>query len=110
MAFSPFFPNQPSTSVPILFLLLLIHASLSQPSHGFSRYGRGISEDASTRQLFESRATQHPNNCGELVVQSQCSHYSKCSWCTSEVLDDMCFAKSEAWRLPHQVYSCGLIR
>ncbi|TKY71886.1 hypothetical protein E2542_SST00619 [Spatholobus suberectus] len=110
MAFSLFIPNQPFTLVPTLLLLVLLHASLCEPSHEFSRYGGRISEDGSTRKLFDSRATQHPNNCGELVVQSQCSQNSKCSWCTSEDLDDMCFTKSEAWRLPRQVYSCGLIR
>ncbi|XP_057429014.1 uncharacterized protein LOC130722334 isoform X2 [Lotus japonicus] len=75
--------------VPTLLLLVLLLPPLSQPSHG-----RGISED----------------NCGELVVQSQCSQNPKCSWCTSEDLDDMCFSQSEAWRLPHQVYSCSFIR
>lgn len=98
MALSLFIPNQPSTLVPTLLLLVLLHASLCQPSHGFSRYGRGISE------------SWDPNNCGELVHESQCSQNPKCSWCTSENLDDTCFSKSEAWRLPHQVYSCGLIR
>ncbi|KAL2969476.1 hypothetical protein AAZX31_15G083700 [Glycine max] len=107
MAFSLFIPNQPFTLVPTLLLLVLLHASLCEP----------LSRDGSTRHLFESRNTKHhPNNCGELVAQSQCSQNSKCSWCTSEDLDDMCFsfattgAPAEAWRLPQQVYSCSLIR
>ncbi|XP_020232349.1 uncharacterized protein LOC109812728 [Cajanus cajan] len=108
MAFSLFIPNQ---LLPILLLLLLLlYASLCEPSYVVSRYGGRIAEDGSTRKLFESRATHHPNNCGELVVQSQCSQNSKCSWCSSEDLDDMCFTKSEASRLPHQVYSCAFIR
>ncbi|KAG4977740.1 hypothetical protein JHK86_037214 [Glycine max] len=105
MAFSLFIPSQPFPLVPTLLLLVLLHASLLEPSHGAR-----ISKDASTRHLFESRNTKHPNKCGELVALSQCSQNSKCSWCTSEVLDDMCFTKSEAWRLPQQVYSCSLIR
>ncbi|KAH1217842.1 hypothetical protein GmHk_13G038391 [Glycine max] len=97
MAFSLFIPSQPFPLVPTLLLLVLLHASLLEPSHGAR-----ISKDASTRHLFESRNTKHPNKCGELVALSQCSQNSKCSWCTSEVLDDMCFTKSEAWRLPQQ--------
>ncbi|KAL9321063.1 hypothetical protein ACSQ67_012902 [Phaseolus vulgaris] len=107
MAFSL---NQPFTLLSTLLLLLLLNSSLCESFHGFSRYGARISGDGSSRHLLESRNTQHPNNCGELVAQSQCSRNSKCSWCTSEDLDDMCFSKSEAWRLPQQVYSCALIR
>ncbi|CAL0334701.1 unnamed protein product [Lupinus luteus] len=112
MAFSLFNPNPPPTLLPILLLtFLLLHSSFYQPSHGFSRYGRQITEDPSTRQLFGSKRSTHvPKNCGELLVQSQCSQNPKCSWCKSDDLDDMCFTKSEAWRLPHQVYSCALIR
>ncbi|ESW19983.1 hypothetical protein PHAVU_006G171300 [Phaseolus vulgaris] len=107
MAFSL---NQPFTLLSTLLLLLLLNSSLCESFHGFSRYGARISGDGSSRHLLESRNTQQPNNCGELVAQSQCSRNSKCSWCTSEDLDDMCFSKSEAWRLPQQVYSCALIR
>ncbi|RDX93360.1 hypothetical protein CR513_24392, partial [Mucuna pruriens] len=72
----------------VLFLLLVC-----QPSHG-------LWEDGSTRRL-SSRHKVGPN-CGELVLKSQCSENSKCRWCTSQDLDDMCFSKSEALRLPHQ--------
>ncbi|KAK8468977.1 hypothetical protein PHAVU_006G171300 [Phaseolus vulgaris] len=99
MAFSL---NQPFTLLSTLLLLLLLNSSLCESFHGFSRYGARISGDGSSRHLLESRNTQQPNNCGELVAQSQCSRNSKCSWCTSEDLDDMCFSKSEAWRLPQQ--------
>ncbi|KAL7254503.1 hypothetical protein ACSBR1_008808 [Camellia fascicularis] len=38
-----------------------------------------------------------------MASKSHCSPYSnKCRWCRSEALDDMCFSKSEAWRLPSQ--------
>ncbi|KAF1890842.1 hypothetical protein Lal_00037412 [Lupinus albus] len=110
MAFSLFNPNPPSTLVPILLLLIIFDASFYQPSHAFSRYGREITADGSTRRLFRSKgSTQRPKNCEVLLIQSQCSQNPNCSWCTSEDLDDMCFTKSEAWRLPHQVYSCALI-
>uniref|UniRef100_A0A6N2NA37 PSI domain-containing protein n=1 Tax=Salix viminalis TaxID=40686 RepID=A0A6N2NA37_SALVM len=41
-------------------------------------------------------------SCSEMVSRSQCSHNPNCKWCNSEVLDDMCFSKAEAWRLPQQ--------
>ncbi|KAI4332455.1 hypothetical protein L6164_017363 [Bauhinia variegata] len=100
MAFS-LFKSKPSILVPLFFLLLL--ESLYQPSYGFPRYDP---EDSSNRRLFGSRPKQLPN-CGELVSQNQCSQNSKCIWCKSEDLDDTCFGKAEAWRLPRQVFSCG---
>ncbi|KAJ7000092.1 hypothetical protein NC653_010761 [Populus alba x Populus x berolinensis] len=45
-------------------------------------------------------------SCSEMVSRSQCSHNPNCKWCKSEVLDDMCFSKAEAWRLPQQKQSC----
>lgn len=66
----------------------------------------GLGEDWSTRRL-SSRHKVIPG-CGELVLKSECSENSKCRWCTSEDLDDMCFSKSEALRLPHQVFSCAI--
>ncbi|KAK7369164.1 hypothetical protein VNO80_11199 [Phaseolus coccineus] len=65
----------------------------------------GLGEDWSTRRLSRHKVTP---SCGELVLKSQCSENSKCRWCTSEDLDDMCFSKSEALRLPHQVFSCAI--
>ncbi|KAK4271753.1 hypothetical protein QN277_020396 [Acacia crassicarpa] len=101
MAFS-----HPISIASILLPILLLLASLFQPSHGFSLHGRGMPDDNSTRRLFGSRAGQRLN-CGDLAVLSQCSQNSKCSWCRSEVLDDMCFSRTEAWRLPPEVFSCG---
>ncbi|KAG5015455.1 hypothetical protein JHK85_021591 [Glycine max] len=64
----------------------------------------GLGEDWSTRRLSRHNNNNKviPPSCGELVLKSQCSENSKCRWCTSEDLDDMCFSKSEALRLPHQ--------
>ena len=69
----------------------------------------GLGEDWSTRRLSRHNNNNKviPPSCGELVLKSQCSENSKCRWCTSEDLDDMCFSKSEALRLPHQVFSCA---
>ena len=99
MAFS-LFNSKPLPSI----ILVLLLASLCHTSHGVSPY------DGSTRRLFGPKRLTVPPSCGELVLESQCSQNSKCSWCTSKDLDDMCFTKSEALRLPHQVFSCGLIR
>ncbi|KAK1275034.1 hypothetical protein QJS04_geneDACA025087 [Acorus gramineus] len=44
--------------------------------------------------------------CKERATRGDCVKSPKCRWCRSEALDDMCFASSEAWRLPHQVFSC----
>ncbi|TKY60077.1 hypothetical protein E2542_SST17172 [Spatholobus suberectus] len=73
-------------------LFLVLFLLVCQPS-------RGLGEDWSTRRLNRHKVIP---SCGELVLKSQCSENSKCRWCTSEDLDDMCFSKSEALRLPHQ--------
>ncbi|KAK7359176.1 hypothetical protein VNO77_01124 [Canavalia gladiata] len=65
----------------------------------------GFGEDGSSRRR-SSRAKMIPN-CGEVVLKSECREKSKCMWCISEHLDDMCFSKSEALRLPLQVFSCA---
>ncbi|CAA6664948.1 unnamed protein product [Spirodela intermedia] len=49
-----------------------------------------------------------PPDCRELRSEAECARSSRrCRWCTSEVLDDMCFGAAEAWRLPQQVFACG---
>ncbi|KAL2343254.1 hypothetical protein Fmac_004539 [Flemingia macrophylla] len=80
-------------------LFLVFFILVCQPS-------QGLWEEGSTRRL--SRHKVNPT-CGELVLKSQCSENSKCRWCTSDDLDDLCFSKSEALRLPHQVFSCAFI-
>ncbi|KAL6614577.1 hypothetical protein ACP70R_036847 [Stipagrostis hirtigluma subsp. patula] len=47
--------------------------------------------------------------CGDLATKAECvasGGGSRCRWCRSEALDDMCFGAAEAWRLPRQVFSC----
>jgi hypothetical protein len=49
--------------------------------------------------------------CQDLATQGECvanGGGSRCRWCRSEELDDMCFGAAEAWRLPRQVFSCDL--
>ncbi|KAI3927609.1 hypothetical protein MKX01_026542 [Papaver californicum] len=52
------------------------------------------------------RKNQIPNNCTELVLKSHCLQNTKCKWCRSDVVDDMCFSSLESWRLPQQVFFC----
>jgi hypothetical protein len=67
-----------------------------------------VAQDVSSRKPFSTKKPILLNlNCGDLVLKSKCSQNSKCTWCTSQDLDDTCFSKSEALRLPHQVFSCG---
>ncbi|KAK7857038.1 hypothetical protein CFP56_019795 [Quercus suber] len=54
------------------------------------------------RPLARNKNRQIPPNCTHLVSESQCSHNPQCRWCKSQSLDDTCFTRSEAWRLPLQ--------
>ncbi|KAL7089198.1 hypothetical protein ACP275_13G174300 [Erythranthe tilingii] len=45
-------------------------------------------------------------DCGEMESRSECGQNLKCRWCRSDALDDMCFPKSEASRLPSQIFTC----
>ncbi|KAL7129811.1 hypothetical protein ABFS83_13G092800 [Erythranthe nasuta] len=45
-------------------------------------------------------------DCGEMESRSECGENLKCRWCRSDALDDMCFPKSEASRLPSQIFTC----
>lgn len=54
----------------------------------------------------QRKPDQQLPSCGELAGKLPCLKNSRCRWCRSEALDDMCFSKSEAFRLPSQVFSC----
>lgn len=45
-------------------------------------------------------------DCSEMSTGSECVQSPKCRWCRSDAVDDTCFSKSEAWRLPSQVFYC----
>lgn len=76
-----------STVVLTLFLLFSATAAAAGA-------GKGRSGHAGTRP------------CQDLATQGECAASGGCRWCRSEALDDMCFDAIEAWRLPHQVFSC----
>ncbi|XP_022715725.1 uncharacterized protein LOC111274943 [Durio zibethinus] len=93
------------TFFPILFLLL---STLSQPSSSSSPADSIIDKDSSVSWYRTLLAVQRNNknqipNCVEMVSRSQCLQNPKCRWCHSEALDDMCFSRAEAWRLPQQM-------
>nr|GLL30323.1 hypothetical protein DM860_007991 [Ipomoea trifida] len=46
-------------------------------------------------------------DCGDIGSKSQCLQSPKCRWCHSDAIDDSCFSKSEASRLPSQVFVCN---
>jgi hypothetical protein len=67
--------------------------------------GSCASNGSSARNLLGAARTRIPN-CADLVSESQCSRNPECRWCQSQSLDDTCFPRLEAWRLPQQVFSC----
>ncbi|EXB31122.1 hypothetical protein L484_004596 [Morus notabilis] len=80
--------------VPLLLILVLIATQLCS-SHAISR---STSSGQNSNQI---------PNCNDMSSPSLCSQNPKCRWCRSNALDDMCFSKSEALRLPDQVFSCS---
>ena len=96
-----------------VFLILVLLASLceSYPEIvGQRSIHRTISASGGSNRSLLGIRRSNPNQvveCGELASKSKCSQRSnRCRWCRSEVLDDMCFSKPEAWRLPPQIFSC----
>ncbi|GAB2287566.1 hypothetical protein Dimus_021939 [Dionaea muscipula] len=105
-------------SLLLLFLLLSIFISPSQ-SEPSSDQLTNLNHRFSTKALLSaqgggrrasstgSRRRNLIPNCNEILNSSHCSSlHSSCRWCRSEALDDMCFRRAEAWRLPSQVFSC----
>ncbi|CBI30733.3 unnamed protein product, partial [Vitis vinifera] len=87
-----------SIFVPVFIVLLL--AALYESSHGDDQV---ISHSVGAiRSLSGARKNSQIPDCNEMASNSQCSQNSKCRWCRSDALDDMCFSKAEAWRLPQQ--------
>ncbi|KAG2318965.1 hypothetical protein Bca4012_054811 [Brassica carinata] len=91
----------------IISLLVLLCPSLSSSSE--SKEVRVLD-----RELLEIQTnpklnkTSRKPKCCEMRTRSQCSGFPKCRWCRSEALDDLCFSKTEALRLPSQVFRCEL--
>ncbi|KAK8350770.1 hypothetical protein V6Z12_A06G230800 [Gossypium hirsutum] len=105
--------TKPSSKIPLFFpILFLLLSTLTQPSLSSSIdtiiiNGKDPSISLRRRILLASQRNNKMNqipNCGERVSRSQCLQNPKCRWCRSEALDDMCFKKAEAWRLPQQEF------
>ncbi|XVF87268.1 hypothetical protein PTKIN_Ptkin18bG0105500 [Pterospermum kingtungense] len=95
---------------PILFLLLstLSQASSSSSSPDSINIGKDLVSRYRSLLAFQRNNRNQIPNCGEKVSRSQCLQNPKCRWCRSEALDDMCFSKAEARRLPQQILSSSL--
>ncbi|TMW92819.1 hypothetical protein EJD97_012521 [Solanum chilense] len=83
----------------VLFLLLVL--------------SKGFVVGDLVRNPLGSRRRRNSNRvpeCGNFGSKSDCSQNQNCRWCRSVVLDDACFFKSEAARLPSQIFTCNLLR
>ncbi|CAM0882524.1 unnamed protein product [Alopecurus aequalis] len=88
-----------SGALMVVALLLVFAAAASV---GAAAAGKRKGKVASGSGLAEAE-------CRDLATRSECvasGRGSRCRWCRSEALDDMCFGAAEAWRLPNQVFSC----
>ncbi|CAN6907934.1 unnamed protein product, partial [Brassica oleracea var. botrytis] len=90
------------SSLVIIFILVLLCPSLSSSSE--------LKVRVLDREPLEIRTNPKLNKtirkpkCCEMRTRSQCSGFPRCRWCRSEALDDLCFSKAEALRLPSQVF------
>ncbi|XP_020098788.1 uncharacterized protein LOC109717418 [Ananas comosus] len=100
----------PSTSaaaarVSLVLSLLIFASSISVSSSS--------SSSASPKKILahaSAAATAGGAECRELGSREECARSPRrCRWCRSDAIDDMCFGSAEAWRLPHQVFSCDPI-
>lgn len=85
--------------------LLLVLLSIISGSINCADDDRSFSS-SSIRSILSFQNNSKIPNCSDMGSDSLCSRNPKCRWCRSETLDDMCFSKSGAWRLPSQVFSC----
>ncbi|KAL9411083.1 hypothetical protein AB3S75_044795 [Citrus x aurantiifolia] len=86
--------------------MVLIFVVLLSMLYQFSSLSAADSSLSYRSLLAVQRNSNRIPRCNEMGSRSECSQNPKCKWCRSEALDDMCFSKSEAWRLPHQVFIC----
>ncbi|OAY78739.1 hypothetical protein ACMD2_02215 [Ananas comosus] len=113
----------PSTSaaaarVSLVLSLLIFASSISVSSSSSSsaspKNRLDISGEAARRRAIlahaSAAATAGGAECRELGSREECARSPRrCRWCRSDAIDDMCFGSAEAWRLPHQVFSCDPI-
>ncbi|CAN6817058.1 unnamed protein product [Brassica oleracea] len=92
----------------VIFLLVLLCPSLSSSSESEVRVlDRELLEIKTNPKLNK---TSRKPKCCEMRTRSQCSGFPRCRWCRSEALDDLCFSKAEALRLPSQVFRSIILR
>ncbi|KAL1205150.1 hypothetical protein V5N11_016489 [Cardamine amara subsp. amara] len=105
-------PESSSTSFSTLFLLLIIFfLLLVSPSISSSSESEVHVLDRELLEIQTNPKKEKANRklkCCEMRTRSQCAAYPRCRWCRSEALDDLCFSKTEALRLPSQVFLCEL--
>ncbi|KAM0923922.1 hypothetical protein ACQ4PT_005223 [Festuca glaucescens] len=85
-----------------LLVLALLLACAAAASVGAAAAGKSKGKVAAGSGRAEE-------GCRDLATRGACvasGGGSRCRWCRSEALDDMCFGAAEAWRLPNQVFSC----
>lgn len=88
----------------IIFYLVLLSAILLQANAAGSF---PIRKPLGIRRVI-NRSPQP--DCGDIGSKSQCLQTQKCRWCQSDAIDDSCFSKSEAFRLPSQVFVCNWLK
>ncbi|KAH9681336.1 hypothetical protein KPL71_026945 [Citrus sinensis] len=89
--------------------MVLIFVVLLSTLHQFSSLSAADSSSSYRSLLAVQRNNNRIPRCNEMGSRSECLQNPKCKRCRSEALDDMCFSKSEAWRLPHQIGLLGLV-
>jgi hypothetical protein len=91
-----------SGALLVLALLLACAAAASVDAAAAGKSKSKVAAAGSARAKAEAE-------CRDLATRGACvasGGGSRCRWCRSEALDDMCFGAAEAWRLPNQVFSC----
>jgi hypothetical protein len=94
---------KPRSGALLLLALLLACAAAASVDAAAADKSKGkVAAAGSVRAKAEAE-------CRDLATRGACvasGGGSRCRWCRSEALDDMCFGAAEAWRLPNQVFSC----
>ncbi|KAL3522560.1 hypothetical protein ACH5RR_015394 [Cinchona calisaya] len=89
-----------------IFSLLIIPEPLTALPGTTSSSTRTSTRRISSATLQRNNPNRTIQDCSDIGSRSNCSSNAKCKWCRSDTVDDFCFSKSEAWRLPSQVFTC----
>ncbi|KAM1008367.1 hypothetical protein PS1_004767 [Malus domestica] len=98
----------PSSKAASFILVLVLLATLYSSCHGAESRIRPGRELSGSQRRNNGGDQSQIQNCNDMSSESQCSRNPKCRWCRSDVLNDMCFPKLEALRLPLQVFTCKI--